>query len=1173
MRKTLSKVLAFAMAMVMVVGLLPATALAAGTETKADDLIHLTVFTNTTYTTAAYNYDDAMVKADGSTQSLKVDTTSNVHLCWDLRKEEGGMLDLSNSTLGAYFYFADGKPYAEAQIYDTTWASGRLAFTFEDAGDGWYYGSVKTNAGLSIDPAKAILLRLWFNKGTTVYIDGLKCEKLVDRNDLFAGGSQLGGSSWTTGTNMTFVNNCTETYGDDSLFAWKFSATAANNNQWAQFLMGMTQAYNMDGYYLVFDAKVDGVASQNMNIRPRTGADGSGDPCNNTTVKLTQGWNTYTVDFAAALKSTSTAADLTTVQRLFLVFDFAATTGAERSVIIDNVRLVSKVCQHANTTTTTVDATCTQAGSVIVTCDACGETVSTETIPASGHNYQSVVTAPTPSAQGYTTHTCSCGDSYVDSYTSYEAEGSLTLSENLNVNMSLKQDLYIDLNGYNLTGTINTNGCKVYGMDSATNDYSADNMGIFSCVDAEGNAIVPQQFYNTDDAKYMTIAGEGGYSFHRYYVGITAVSLAPSVTGFGYKAAFFGDAMVQAQVKSVGYDLWLTEDIVVSRNAAFNNSLTLRLKNFDASNYGNTPVNAKATMTLVDGTVLEGSVQSWSLQQMVETINADSTAYSADQLAAVKAMIEANAVMLNWQVENLLKESRGQAFTAGKDTYFDLEDGVYDLLSFDYKTEGVGELALIIRGSQWTKYFGDYRLTESGEKVDYAGITTELLEDGYIHVVVDLAALDRSGCVNNRDNAPSDVGLIDIFQWTTVNGYIDNIQLSNKPVEEVIRGQAFTAGKDTYFDLEDGVYDLLSFDYKTEGVGELALIIRGSQWTKYFGDYRLTESGEKVDYAGITTELLEDGYIHVVVDLAALDRSGCVNNRDNAPSDVGLIDIFQWTTVNGYIDNIQLSNKPVEEVIRGEFFQNGVTKTTYMEIVAQNNLTFDYKLATEGDMHVILRAPDWNGFYGDFEFTANGEMVDYDGITTEQLEDGYIRVTVVFSKLTRSGCVNNRDSAPASVGIFDIYSWGTANGYVDNIQVDVQIEEEPEIPAVPAETTSFEAGKGVTTGIPTAYETVSFDYQLTTDGVIGVILRDADAWLTFYGEFYFNANGETVDYAGITTQVLGNGYVRVTMNLAELTRSGCADNRNGAPEKVGVLDIYGGFSTASGNFGNVTVDP
>ena len=42
-------------------------------------------------------------------------------------------------------------------------------------------------------------------------------------------------------------------------------------------------------------------------------------------------------------------------------------------------------CEHTNTTTTTVEATCTVAGSVTVTCDDCGATVSTEEIAALGH--------------------------------------------------------------------------------------------------------------------------------------------------------------------------------------------------------------------------------------------------------------------------------------------------------------------------------------------------------------------------------------------------------------------------------------------------------------------------------------------------------------------------------------------------------------------------------------------------------------------------------------------------------------------------------------------------------------------------------------------------------------------------------------------------------------------
>ena len=98
-------------------------------------------------------------------------------------------------------------------------------------------------------------------------------------------------------------------------------------------------------------------------------------------------------------------------------------------------------CQHKadgkKETTTTVDATCTTAGSTIVTCDYCGEKVSETTIPVAAHTdvvkdnicdvcgaticthtYDKVVTAPTCESAGYTTYTCSaCGDTYTDDAT------------------------------------------------------------------------------------------------------------------------------------------------------------------------------------------------------------------------------------------------------------------------------------------------------------------------------------------------------------------------------------------------------------------------------------------------------------------------------------------------------------------------------------------------------------------------------------------------------------------------------------------------------------------------------------------------------------------------------------------------------------------------------------
>ena len=58
-----------------------------------------------------------------------------------------------------------------------------------------------------------------------------------------------------------------------------------------------------------------------------------------------------------------------------------------------------------------------ETGVKTFTCTRCGET-KTETIPklTHEHSYKAVVTAPTCTAKGYTTHTCACGNSYVDTY-------------------------------------------------------------------------------------------------------------------------------------------------------------------------------------------------------------------------------------------------------------------------------------------------------------------------------------------------------------------------------------------------------------------------------------------------------------------------------------------------------------------------------------------------------------------------------------------------------------------------------------------------------------------------------------------------------------------------------------------------------------------------------------
>ena len=66
------------------------------------------------------------------------------------------------------------------------------------------------------------------------------------------------------------------------------------------------------------------------------------------------------------------------------------------------------------------EATCTEIGwNAYEYCDKCDYTTYVE-IPVKAHDYKSVVTAPTCTDGGYTTYTCSCGDSYVADETAAE---------------------------------------------------------------------------------------------------------------------------------------------------------------------------------------------------------------------------------------------------------------------------------------------------------------------------------------------------------------------------------------------------------------------------------------------------------------------------------------------------------------------------------------------------------------------------------------------------------------------------------------------------------------------------------------------------------------------------------------------------------------------------------
>ncbi|MBR5570014.1 MAG: hypothetical protein IKW10_03875 [Oscillospiraceae bacterium] len=725
------------------------------------------------------------------------------------------------------------------------------------------------------------------------------------------------------------------------------------------------------------------------------------------------------------------------------------------------------------------------------------------------------------------------------------------LTADESVNLSLSEDLYVNLNGHTLTGTIVTNGYMVYGMDSATDEYTCDNMGLFACVDAEGNAIVPESNtkidLNGNTMRYVAIATESGYTFHRFYLGITKQSLAPSVTGVGYKAEFYGDTMVQAITDSIGYDLWLDGYSEVSRSADFQNALTLRVKNFDAENYGETTLYASVWMSL-NGEMISSSEYSLTLRQMVEAINGNVSAYSAEQLQAVRDMIAANPVMENWQVSSILNPEviRGQQILPS--TSLTLELGNTEeltTLSFDYKvTSGTFNISL---NPDWDNAFGYFAFNANGNVDPYDGVTIVELEDGYKRVTFDLNALTKySG------NPAKTLSFLYIRgAWTDATGYIDNVQYTVYTPTLVFDGGEFVASNNLVVEMaNDQAVTNMSFDYKITS-GENIVMALMSDWDNYYGYYAFNANGKVDNDNGITTEALGDGYIRVFLDFTTM------NKTSGSPSSVLTMIYIRgaWTTASGSIENIRI-NEAALQPSRGQQIQPSTSLTIELGNTAKlETLSFDYKV-TSGTFNISLN-PDWDNAFGYFAFNAGGNVDPYDGVTIEDLEDGYKRVTFDLNALTKF-------SGSPSKALSFLYirgNWTDATGFIDNVQFTKATS-----PSV-FEGGTFVGGSDLTVNLDNdqAIAKMSFDYKITAgENIVLALMPD---WDNYYGYYAFNANGKVDNDNGITTESLGDGYIRVFLDFAAMNKT------SGNPSSVlTMIYIRGAWTTASGSIENIRIN-
>lgn len=367
--------------------------------------------------------------------------------------------------------------------------------------------------------------------------------------------------------------------------------------------------------------------------------------------------------------SVSGDANLTVTGGTVVTAIMASYTGAisgDVNISLSGVTVPTVYCGFANTTKKLYGNVTVQLGEdiAITTLYAgsrdAGEIVGVITIVENGADMSSFTLVPSAKTAG-ATGGCILSNS----------DGSvLKLLSDVTAEYTLSGIVLVDLAGFDFTNAVIAG--NVSGMDSATDSYTDAEAGTLTYTLSEGGIL--QAHCRTTEAqagsvkRYLAVANaDGSYSFHRFYVGITRLTLRPTTGSVGYKAVFAGSDTVKAQLDSFGYNLWISENRVITASYGADqftslDTVTLRIDNFISSDLStaenitraNTAVHANVYIKLSSGEVITSTVCSYSMRDMVELVNTNFASYSATQQASLVEFVTAYSdVMKDWEIGNI----------------------------------------------------------------------------------------------------------------------------------------------------------------------------------------------------------------------------------------------------------------------------------------------------------------------------------------------------------------------------------------------------------------------------------------------------------------------------------------------------------------------------------------
>lgn len=312
----------------------------------------------------------------------------------------------------------------------------------------------------------------------------------------------------------------------------------------------------------------------------------------------------------------------------------------------------------------------------------------------------------------------------VDAYSA----GYIMLLADTDQPVNVDKDVYLDMNGFDITGEFSINdGCVVYGFDNMTDDFTVldtKGYGVLSKVSCKGTGKVtgvPMEWELAEDG-YLMADEDGSLSFHRVKMQIYAMDLRAKDAGIYYRSHIMGDELVAQCTAKYGVAL----SVVAEPNEK--NLSDCELSAFEDMQKGTSIDNANVMGTLLSGILKKtntndenirngsmsiygrpyvlsgngqyvfGQVVERTLQQQLEDVDKIWDTLNCNQTTSVLEMYnDYSTVMEAWQLPNIKKAAQHYSDNVIKILFVGNEHSMdsVQLLGDVFKAENPGQSVVI----------------------------------------------------------------------------------------------------------------------------------------------------------------------------------------------------------------------------------------------------------------------------------------------------------------------------------------------------------------------------------------------------------------------------------------------------------------------------------------------